>query len=237
MYSKASEEYYFFAKSIEDDAIVLGEDEFHHITKVLRLKKQTEVTLTDGRGKSAIAEIQSIGKKHIEFDQIQIKKHTPGPYKLHMAIAPTKNINRFEWYLEKATEIGISEITPLLCEHSERKHIRADRLEKIIVAACKQSKKVWKPVLNTVVDFNDFVAQSSPSGKYIAYLGAKVRHLKSTLSGNEHVLLIGPEGGFSENEYRKATAHGFTGVSLGVNRLRTETAGVVGTQIIAMHYD
>jgi 16S rRNA (uracil1498-N3)-methyltransferase len=153
-------------------------------------------------------------------------------YYLHVAIAPTKNIDRFEWFLEKATEIGIDEITPLICEHSERRKVNMDRLQKVLLAAMKQSLKAYLPKLNDVMDFSKTVNTLHGDLKLICKAGSEV-HLKSQYnSGKNVVILIGPEGDFSEEEINMAGRSNFTPVHLGPDRLRTETAGVVATTII-----
>ena len=151
-----------------------------------------------------------------------------------MAVAPTKNIDRFEWFLEKSTEIGIDEITPLLTEHSERKIIKPERLEKVIIAAMKQSLKAYKPKLNELTPFRKIIAANSFEEKYIAhcYDGEK-QGLKTIAGKGKNILiLIGPEGDFSTDEIKVARETGFTEISLGNSRLRTETAGVVACHII-----
>ncbi|WP_462280859.1 RsmE family RNA methyltransferase [Salinivirga cyanobacteriivorans] len=237
MQKRATQEYYFYADKISPNEIILGKDEFHHISKVLKISTGTTITLTDGRGIIATANVQSIEKRHIEFSNINIERIPESLNKLHIAIAPTKNISRFEWFLEKATEIGVSEITPIICSHSERKQLRADRLEKILIAATKQSKKAWKPILNPLISFNEFITGQNISGRYIAYLGAKSAHLKNLIHAKENLVLVGPEGGFSETEHQDALKQGYKTVSLGSNRLRTETAGVVSATIVAMHHE
>ncbi|HKK59403.1 MAG TPA: RsmE family RNA methyltransferase [Salinivirga sp.] len=237
MQKRATQEYYFYADKISPNKIILGKDEFHHISKVLKISINTNITLTDGRGNVATATVQSFQKRHIEFSNINIENFPKSLNKLHIAIAPTKNISRFEWFLEKATEIGISEITPIICSHSERKQLRADRLEKIVIAATKQSKKAWKPLLNPPISFNEFITGQNISGKYIAYLGTKSAHLKNLIHAKENLILVGPEGGFTESEHQDALQQGYKTVSLGSNRLRTETAGVVSATIVAMHHE
>ncbi|MFO7864217.1 MAG: RsmE family RNA methyltransferase [Salinivirgaceae bacterium] len=236
---KTIDEFWFYARSISPDDIEMSEEEIFHMFRVLRIVPETRVFITDGNGRLAAATITEIGKKSIAFADIEVEQIPPYPYDLHLGIAPTKNINRFEWFLEKATEIGIGRITPIITEHSERKHIRPDRLEKIIVAAMKQSKKAYKPILTDVMNFAAFVAQKpKDTAGYFAYLGKESNHLKNELGKMNHqCVLIGPEGGFSANECSLAEKSGFQSVSLGKSRLRTETAGIVASQIIAMHYE
>lgn len=226
----------FYTTDIQNDTATFHDEEAHHCTQVLRKRVGDQVTFIDGKGWFYEAEIISITKK-ISILQITNRwedtNHWDTP--IHIAIAPTKNIDRFEWFLEKVTEIGINTITPLLCEHSERKNIRLDRLEKILVAATKQSLKASLPVLNDLTPFSEFI-QSQPLDKqqFIAYLGEVANpHLKDAYQQKEAVtVLIGPEGDFSPQEIQKALAQGFKGVSLGNSRLRTETAGVVACHIL-----
>jgi len=236
---KKIDEYWFLAEKIDHDEIVLNSGEIHHMIHVLRIQPNTQVLVTDGKGRLAEAMVASIGKKNVSFSDIRWNDIPALPYCLHMAIAPTKNISRFEWFLEKATEIGITEITPIITQHSERANIRPERLEKIIVAAAKQSKKAWIPKLNATVEFSDFIATHRGENCFIAYIDSKSKHLKYGLNNDatDFVVLVGPEGGFSENEFLEAVDHDYKSVSLGRNRLRTETAGVVATQIVAMHFD
>ncbi len=234
---KVIDEFYFFADKLEDNQIVLNDTEKHHITKVLRISNNTRITCTDGLGKIAQATISDISKKNITFTDIAIKNYAPPEYHLHLAIAPTKNISRYEWFLEKATEIGISEITPLITENSERKHLRSDRLEKILITATKQSKKAWKPTLNKTIGFNEFIDQNFDALKFMAFIDDKAQHLKHFLeNSSKYIVLIGPEGGFSLQEYQQAQKQNYKAVSLGVSRLRAETAGVLATGIINIHY-
>jgi 16S rRNA (uracil1498-N3)-methyltransferase len=155
-------------------------------------------------------------------------------FSLHIAVAPTKNISRFEWFLEKATEIGVNEITPLICENSERKIIKTDRLNKVIVAAMKQSLKSYLPRLNEAVKFSDFIKQKSVYSRYIAYCSENHRDmLRDAAKQKRNIeILIGPEGDFSEREVEMAMGHNFQAVSLGHSRLRTETAAIVACHTV-----
>ena len=157
-------------------------------------------------------------------------------YKLHMAVAPTKSIDRFEWFLEKATEIGITEITPIICEQSERKRLKKERLERIILSAMKQSLKAHKPKLNDLVSFDDFL-NANPSGRrYIAHCADGPKHslFKEAQPSDTLLVLIGPEGDFSVKEIERALNAGFIPVTLGNTRLRTETAALAACHTIAL---
>jgi 16S rRNA (uracil1498-N3)-methyltransferase len=202
--------------------------------KVLRLVKGDLIHLTDGAGNLYESEIISVSGKSC---QILIGRNltTVGKrdYYLHIAIAPTKNIDRMEWFLEKATEIGIDEITPLICEHSERRQLRIDRLEKVITSAMKQSLKAWHPKLNEPMDFRKFIEGRTETGKFMAYITDGVPLLKNVYRKGDHaVILIGPEGDFSPAEVEAAVNRGFGVISLGESRLRTETAGIVACHTI-----
>jgi 16S rRNA (uracil1498-N3)-methyltransferase len=153
--------------------------------------------------------------------------------KLHIAIAPPKNIERFEWFAEKVTEIGVAEITPLWCKHSERKELRTDRIEKILLGACKQSLKLTLPKLNSMTRFETFVKQEqNKAQKYIAYCDEKAIHLKNAYRGNfDAVIMIGPEGDFTKEEVLLAEKQEFETVSLGKSRLRLETAGIFACSV------
>lgn len=209
---------------------VLSEEESQHCVRVLRYTRGDEILLTDGKGNTYTARITNPHPKHCEFEVLtQEKQQKAHDFYLHIAIAPTKNIERMEWMVEKCTEIGVDEITPLLCRFSERKQIRTDRLEKIVLSAAKQSLTPYLPKLNELTDYDTFVRQATEETKFIAHCYKEdKRELKDEIRRGKSVLvLIGPEGDFSEQEVEEALALGFVPVSLGNSRLRTETAGVV----------
>lgn len=209
---------------------VLSEEESQHCVRVLRYTRGDEILLTDGKGNTYTARITNPHPKHCEFEVLtQEKQQKAHDFYLHIAIAPTKNIERMEWMVEKCTEIGVDEITPLLCRFSERKQIRTDRLEKIVLSAAKQSLTPYLPKLNELTDYDTFVRQATEETKFIAHCYKEdKRELKDEIKRGKSVLvLIGPEGDFSEQEVEEALALGFVPVSLGNSRLRTETAGVV----------
>ena len=208
----------------------LSEEESAHCVRVLRYTRSDEILLTDGVGNTYQARITNPHPKHCEFEIISQEKQAKShDFYLHIAIAPTKNIERLEWMVEKCTEIGVDEITPLLCRFSERKTLRNDRLEKIILSAAKQSLTPYLPRLNPLTDFEAFIANNTQEQRFIAhcYKDDK-RELKDEIERGKSVcVLIGPEGDFSEEEVQHALAKGFIPVGLGKSRLRTETAGVV----------
>lgn len=221
----------FFGK-IHQDIAVLNEEESHHFAKVLRGNEGDLVHVTDGKGNLAKVEITSISKKVVEGKIIELKTDFEKKnYYLHVAIAPTKTMERLEFFLEKATEIGIDEITFLQTFHSERKNIKVERIEKIIQAATKQSLKAYLPKVNDLTKFNDFI-KSDFEGfvKCIAHCESDIERtpLRTVLENNPQkiLLLIGPEGDFSKEEIISAEEQNFTGISLGHQRFRTETAAL-----------
>ncbi len=224
----------FFTQKIENGFAVFEEEEGRHLTSVLRKKTGDLLQLTDGKGFFYEAELTDAGKRQV-LARIVSKTEAAilRPARLHIAIAPTKQMERLEWFLEKATEIGVDEITPLLCKRSERDTLRLDRLEKILVSAMKQSLRAWLPKLNQPTRFQDFVKKSGEAQKRLAWCADEpLPHLKNTLAANQDVVIaIGPEGDFSREEVQLALANGFQGVSLGQARLRTETAGLLAVGI------
>lgn len=208
----------------------LPEEEAQHCTRVLRLSTGDEITLTDGKGCFYQAEITAASNKRCVVSIRETVFQEPlWPCHLHIAMAPTKNMDRNEWFAEKATEIGFDELTFLNCRYSERKVIKNERIEKILISAIKQSLKARLPKLNGMMDFDKFIAQDFEGQKFIAhcYEGEKPL-LKNVLkAGEDALVLIGPEGDFSEEEVKKAIERGFVPISLGKSRLRTETAALV----------
>jgi len=224
----------FYITRAEDNHCLLSEEESWHCMKVLRLKEGDVIDMTDGLGRFYRGPIVTIHQKRcIAVISEQREFQSPG-WKLHIAIAPTKNIDRFEWFLEKSTEIGISQITPVFCEHSERVTVKPERLEKVVIAAMKQSLNPWLPELNPPVKFKDFLHCDHPGQRFIAYCetGNESELHKICQAGQDVVVLIGPEGDFSKAEVEQAVKQNFTPVNLGPNRLRTETAGVVACHTI-----
>lgn len=218
----------------------LPEEEAGHCLRVLRLGVGDEVMLTDGKGFFYQAVIAAATQKRCMVKLISKTEQEPfWNGHLHLALAPTKNMDRMEWLAEKATEIGFDELTFLNCRFSERKVIKTDRIEKIVVSAVKQSLKARKPVVNEMMDFRKFMERDFPGQKFIAhcYEGEKPL-LKDVLQPDEDaVVLIGPEGDFSPEEVTLATEKGFQAVSLGKSRLRTETAALVAVHLMNLtHY-
>ena len=212
----------------------LPEQESLHAIKVLRLQVGDEIVILDGKGTYHRAKITLVHPKRCEFEIVESTfNFDKKPYNLHVAIAPTKNIDRLEWFIEKAVEIGIDEITLLRCQFSERKNVNFERLQKIVIVAAKQSARAYFPQLNPICTFEEFIRQddlqAESQTKLIAHCYQEERQiLKSAIADKKHVLiLIGPEGDFSKEEVALALANGFIPVSLGSARLRTETAGVM----------
>ena len=221
--------YLFYCPDIEKYQ-TLSEEESAHCVRVLRYTTGDEILLTDGNGTTYTARITNPHPKHCDFEIISSEKQEPHhAFHLHIAIAPTKNIERMEWAIEKCVEIGVDEITPLLCRFSERKQLRTDRLEKIILSAAKQSLTPYLPVLHELTPYDDFIKSQRQGQRFIAHCYKEdKRVLKDEIErGRDVLVLIGPEGDFSEKEIADALSMGFIPVSLGNSRLRTETAAVV----------
>lgn len=212
----------------------LDEEESGHCVRVLRYTRGDEILLTNGQGMTYTAVITNLHPKHCEFEvrtaEKQSKHHSNY---IHIAIAPTKNVERIEWFVEKCTEIGVDEITPLLCRFSERKQLRIDRLQKIILSAAKQSLTPYLPKLNEMTDCTEFIRRTEEETRFIAHCYKEdKRDLRNEIKpGKSVVVMIGPEGDFSEQEIAEALQHNFVPVSLGDSRLRTETAGIVACHI------
>lgn len=213
----------------------LPTEEAQHCVRVLRLNIGDRITLTDGKGHFYNAEISAATNKRCTVNILETIYQEPlWQGHLHVAMAPTKNMDRTEWFAEKATEIGFDELTFLNCRFSERKVIKTERISKILVSAIKQSLKARLPKLNEMTDFNTFISQPFKGQKFIAhcYEGEKPL-LKDVLQkGEDALVLIGPEGDFSEEEVKKATENGFIPISLGKSRLRTETAALAACHIM-----
>nr|WP_320000567.1 16S rRNA (uracil(1498)-N(3))-methyltransferase [uncultured Draconibacterium sp.] len=225
----------FYVPDISGAEVILNETESKHAIRVLRLKEGDEIELVDGKGGFYKARIQNANPKKCQLCIIESQTDFgKKDFHLHIAIAPTKNIDRTEWFLEKCTEIGIDEVTPLLSEHSERKVIKPERLEKILVSAMKQSVKAYLPKLNGLTKLSDLLSQTTETKKFIAHCNEGEKpHLKNVVKPGDNVLiLIGPEGDFSPEEVDLALESGFEAISLGNARLRTETAGVVACHIV-----
>lgn len=213
----------------------MPEEEAAHCLRVLRLGVGDEVMLTDGKGCFYKAVISAATGKRCQVKVTETVEQEPlWNGHLHLAMAPTKNMDRIEWLAEKATEIGFDELSFLNCRYSERKVIKTERVEKIVVSAVKQSLKARKPVVNEMIDFARFVKQDFTGQKFIAHCneGEKPLLKEILVPGEDALVLIGPEGDFSPEEVKQAESLGFRSISLGKSRLRTETAALVSVHIM-----
>ncbi len=229
--------YLFYSPDITNKVVSLSETESQHARKSLRMEVGHKVQITNGKGRIYRARIIVVQKKYIQVElESEINTYKPRNYNLHIAIAPTKNINRFEWFVEKSIEIGVDTITPLLCERSERKHINIDRTEKIMIAAMKQCQHPFLPDLSPITSFEGFINnnQDQQENIFIAHcMEGQKQLLKNRCQAYSHAtILIGPEGDFSERELSAAIQSGFEPISLGPNRLRTETAAVIACSTV-----
>ncbi|HMC01793.1 MAG TPA: 16S rRNA (uracil(1498)-N(3))-methyltransferase [Flavobacteriaceae bacterium] len=219
----------------ESSQIIFSKEESKHISKVLRKKVGDILNITNGNGWLFEAKIIAIDVKQCSATIISKELQHPRNYKLHLAVAPTKMNDRYEWFLEKSTEIGIDTITPIICDHSERKVVKMGRLEKILQSAMKQSLNCYLPALNQPIAFKEFVKKDFIDQKFIAHCeDFQRKSLKETLKPQTEVtILIGPEGDFSVKEIEMAIANNFIPVTLGKTRLRTETAAIVACHSVA----
>lgn len=225
----------FYTPDLAGDSYKLNEVESRHCTKVLRLTSGDTIHLTDGKGGLYKASITDASGKQCDVSIIEKKtEYGKRNFFLHIAVAPTKNIDRMEWFLEKATEIGIDEITPLLCKRSERDIVKTERLNKVITSAVKQSLKTYYPKLNEITRLKDLLNMPFDGKKYIAHCEETTRiPLKNAVSKSDNVMiLVGPEGDFTNEEIVLAVSKGFEPISLGNSRLRTETAALVACHTI-----
>jgi len=219
----------FYISNLDSDLVELPKEESQHCTRVLRLTNGDEIHLADGNGQMCRASIVNAdGKACLVRITDRRHEYQKRDYRLHIAVAPTKNLSRMEWFLEKAVEIGIDELTPLVCAHSERDTLKVERLEKIAVSAMKQSLKAYKPTINEPVNINKFLQTPDDGQKFIAYCDGDTRvSLKEAYTPHSNaVVLIGPEGDFSATEIGAAFAAGYKPITLGNSRLRTETAAL-----------
>lgn len=219
----------------------LPADEAMHAMRVLRLKGGDELFLMDGVGNFYRAQVTIAATHHCYYEILEVlPQERQWKGRFHLAIAPTKMMDRMEWMVEKATEVGVDEISFLNCAFSERHVVKNPRIEKIIVSAMKQSHKAWKPVLNEMSTFAHFIEQPRAGVKYIAHCYDEIPRvnlfdeLRKTPDETEMTVLVGPEGDFSIDEVRQAVDHGYQSVSLGTSRLRTETAGLSAVMMMQL---
>ena len=220
----------------EDNSVALSQEESKHATKVLRKKTGDLIHLTNGKGLMAQGEISDTAGKTVQVSLIQIHLQKPKPYSLDLYVAPTKMNDRYEWFLEKATEIGLSSITPIICDQSERKVIKAERYEKVLLSAMKQSLQAYLPLLHPAISLKKCLDQDISGEKLFAHCEAdkmKTALNSLDLKNKKLSIFIGPEGDFSLSEIKKAIEKGCKPVSFGNTRLRTETAALYACASVA----
>lgn len=219
--------------------ILLDEDTSHHIVQVLRMKEGEMLNLTDGRGTLITAEINHAHKKRCEVIVIDSRFTSHDSRRITIAISLLKNTSRFEWFLEKATEIGVTEIIPLICERTEKQKFRLERMQQICISAMLQSHQCWLTLLHQPLKYEHFISRKEPASteqKFIAYCAetSDKKPLSIFKPFNPGIILIGPEGDFTHEEVRHALERGFVPVSLGETRLRSETAGMVAAVLLML---
>jgi len=226
--------FYIESFDVLDASLILNEDTSKHVVQVLRMAEGENIQLTDGKGNLIDATIAVAHKKKCIVNKIALTKIPPLKKNISIAISLIKNTNRFEWFLEKATEIGVSAIIPLLCDRTEKQQFKLERFRGILISAMLQSKQCWLPLLTEPCPVKQIIVNNNYVGKYVAH--CENDHEKTILhSVNHHkpsIILIGPEGDFSKEEISLALINNFMPVSLGVNRLRTETAGIVAATMM-----
>ena len=223
--------YFYVPNATEDNE--LPTDEAIHAIRVLRLKIGDDIFLIDGKGSFYEAVVTLANSKHCLYKITQtLVQNKTWKGHIHLAIAPTKDISRIEWLVEKATEIGFDEISFLSCQFSERKNLRIDRIERIVISAMKQSRKAWKPIVNNMLSFEDFIQKEVTGQKFICHCYNEIEktdffsNINNSGLFEEITVLIGPEGDFSINEVYQALQQQYKSATLGNSRLRTETAGL-----------
>lgn len=228
--------FYFPTLTEETKSFSFSREESKHIIKVLRKKTDDILFVTNGLGYLFSTRISIASENNCMVEITSFEKHESPKIRLHLAVAPTKMNERYEWFLEKVTEIGIQEITPIICDHSERKIIKTERFEKILLSAMKQSNQYFLPKLNPPISFKEIIKQYINGQKFIAHCYEnEKKNFKNSFNLKEDILLlIGPEGDFSTEEVTLAIQNNFKPVSLGNTRLRTETAAIVGCHTVAV---
>jgi 16S rRNA (uracil1498-N3)-methyltransferase len=224
----------FYVQQINSGLVTLDEDTSKHMSGVLRLSRGDEVQLTDGRGKMALGVIEDDHRKKSSVMVRELEQVTETTPRISIGISLIKNASRFEWFLEKATEIGINEIYPLVCERTEKEKFREDRLRSILTSAMLQSQQAWMPVLREPLPFREVLSRGHET-KFIAHCTEELKYpLGEQAAGDSSLILIGPEGDFTPSEINQALDAGFKPVSLGKTRLRTETAGMVAAVLLRL---
>ena len=224
----------FYEPNVSGDQFILNEEESRHCIKVLRKKQGENITVIDGNGNFITTQILDANPKKCLLKVLEIQSENPKDFYIHIAIAPTKNIDRIEWFVEKVVEIGTDEISFISCQNSERKQIKMDRIEKKAISAMKQSIKANLPKLNDIQSFKDFINTEWKSEKFIGFVDmANPDHLvHRAQKSSKYLILIGPEGDFTLDEVGLAVNRGYNKISLGQSRLRTETAGITACCIL-----
>nr|WP_155184470.1 16S rRNA (uracil(1498)-N(3))-methyltransferase [Fulvivirga lutimaris] len=226
----------FYEPNVSGEQFILNEEESRHCIKVLRKKPGDNITIIDGKGSFITTQIVDANPKKCLLKVLEFKAESIKDFYIHIAIAPTKNIDRIEWFIEKSVEIGIDEISFINCQNSERRHLKMERLEKKAISAMKQSIKASLPKLNEIQSFKDFINVKDDSAKFIGFVDMdNPDHLiHKAQKSSEYLMLIGPEGDFTLDEVELALTKGFQKISLGQSRLRTETAGITACCIFNM---
>lgn len=224
----------FYQPGIVSGVYHLDAEESRHCVKVLRKREGDTIAVTDGQGYFYEVTIQKADIRQCTFSVIHKTKEPLRKSSIHIAISPTKNIDRMEWFVEKCVEFGIDCISFVQCQHSERLHFKKERMERIAISAMKQSLKATLPTIQDILSFDDFIVRVTDAQKFIAVVDpTNPHHLKDiALPGSSYCVMIGPEGDFSANEVGQAMQHGYSKVSLGQSRLRTETAGVAACHVL-----
>ena len=227
--------HFFYSDQVFDNTILLPADEAHHALKVLRKKQGDNIIIVDGNGGWYNASFNNEDIMNCKLTIIEKKENfsMPNQY-IHIAIAPPKSHDRIEWFVEKAVEIGIQEITFIISQYSERNDVKLNRIKKRSISSMKQSLGAYLPRINSMISFDQFVKDCTHSEKYIGYLGSQSKIFLPNIANpeNDYSIIIGPEGGFTMEEVEHAKNYAFQMVSLGKNRLRTETAGIIACHIL-----
>jgi 16S rRNA (uracil1498-N3)-methyltransferase len=226
---------FFFEENLPDKSqFILSEDSSRHIAQVLRMKNGDKISITNGQGKILTAEIINTDKKKAEIKVLSETIISPANYNIAIAISLIKNNNRFEWFVEKATEIGVSTIIPMICKRTEKNHFREGRIRSIAISAMLQSGQAWLPQISSPVKMDEIMKDKEYSQKFIAHCMKEERKDLTDVADKKSskIILIGPEGDFTEEEIRTAIQRNFIPVTLGETRLRTETAGLVAAVLL-----
>ena len=235
---------FFYTESVSsiNNIIVLNEENSRHIVQVLRMAEGRQINITDGLGIICTAEILEAHKKKCTVKILDTLIQIAPAKKVCIAISPVKNSSRFEWFLEKATEIGVTEIVPLICERTEKQYLKHDRLRGILISAMLQSQQAWLPILHEPINFEKFLKENSSTNKFIAHCEEQnkvslkeIIDQSTTQAVNEATILIGPEGDFTKDEIEFALQNNFIPVALGNTRLRTETAALVAVTLLCIN--